>query len=132
MTLSILIAAIAGIVIGGLWYGPLFGKTWIKLMGITPKQIKECKKKSMGKSYAMCFIGQVITAYVLSMFIQIVGAKTAPSGAMIGFWAWLGFTAMSQLNIVIWEGKSWQLFWLNALHYLVALLVMGGILGAWM
>ena len=130
--ISILIAAIAGMVIGALWYGPLFGVQWMKLMGITPKQIKAAQKKGMGKSYTLCFLGLLVMAYVLQMFIQIVGAKTIPSGAMIGFWAWLGFLVTSQLNSVLWEQKSWELYSLNVLHYLVVLLVMGGVLGAWM
>jgi len=131
MFLAILAAAIVGMIIGALWYGPLFGGQWMKLMGITPKQIKECQKKGMGKSYALCFLGLLVTAYVLHMFIKMAGAQTFSSGAMVGFWAWLGFLATSQLNSVIWENKSWQLYRLNVLHYLVVLLVMGAILAGW-
>ena len=129
--LSVIVSAIVGMVIGSLWYSVLFGKLWMQLSGITPKQMTEAKKKSMGKSYALCFVGLLLMSYVLGMFIQIVKASTLPGGAMIGFWLWLGFIATTQLNSVLWENKSWKLYWLSALHYLVMLLVMGAILAAW-
>ena len=34
--IGILAAAVAGFVIGGLWYGPLFGKAWMAARGISP------------------------------------------------------------------------------------------------
>lgn len=33
--LAILVAAVLSMVLGFLWYGPLFGKEWTKLMGVT-------------------------------------------------------------------------------------------------
>ncbi len=39
-------------IIGSLWYGALFGKTWMKLSKITDKQMKEMKKKCVGMSYS--------------------------------------------------------------------------------
>jgi hypothetical protein len=34
--LAVIAAAIAAVGVGVLWYGPLFGKEWMKLMGYTP------------------------------------------------------------------------------------------------
>ena len=34
--LDVLVTALAGFVIGGLWYGPLFSKPWMKASGVTP------------------------------------------------------------------------------------------------
>ena len=44
-------AAVAAMVIGFLWYGPLFGKQWTKLMNFDKKKIDEAKRKGMGKIY---------------------------------------------------------------------------------
>jgi len=38
--IPILIATIASFIFGFLWYGPLFGKQWMNLMGFTKKSIK--------------------------------------------------------------------------------------------
>ena len=40
--LAVLAAAVSNMVLGFLWYGPLFGKTWSKLMGwgeMTPEKM---------------------------------------------------------------------------------------------
>ena len=47
---AVLVAAIVGFIIGILWYGPLFGKSWMRLMGMTDKQLKEARQKGMGKT----------------------------------------------------------------------------------
>ena len=44
--LAVLVAAIVSMVIGGLWYSPLlFGNVWMKLSGITQKDVEKAKKK---------------------------------------------------------------------------------------
>lgn len=129
--LAILIAAIAGTVIGALWYGPVFGKLWIRLSGFTKKDMEKAKKQGMGKSYTLAFLGTLIMAGVLECLLAEVGATTPLRGATWGFYAWLGFIVTTLLNSVLWEGRPWKIYWLNIGHYLVVLLAMGLILGAW-
>ena len=38
--LATLVATMLGFVLGALWYGPLFGKTWMAATGLTPDQIR--------------------------------------------------------------------------------------------
>ena len=35
--LAVIAAAIASFVLGGLWFGPLFGSAWMKENGFTPE-----------------------------------------------------------------------------------------------
>ncbi len=131
--LAVVVASIAGMAIGFVWYSPLaFGKTWMKLMGKSAKDMESEKKKSnMPMTMGVGFISTLVMAYVLSLFIQYMGASTPVQGAMTAFWAWLGFVATVTLSSVLWEGKPVKLYILNAAHYLVALLVMGAIIAAW-
>ena len=76
-------------------------------------------------------MGVLIMSYVLAHFVQIAQAVTFGQGMQLGFWIWLGFVVTSFLNSVLWEGKSWQLYALNISHYLVVLVLAGGILAAW-
>lgn len=129
---AVLVASVASMVIGGLWYSPLlFGKAWTKLSGMTEKQLAEAKKKGMAKSYIAAYVGSALMAYILAHFAKYAGAATPIEGAMAGFWAWLGFVAPVLSGAVLWEGKPVKLYILNIAHYLVALLVMGAIVAAW-
>jgi hypothetical protein len=64
-----------------------------------------------------------------SAYMKVTGVS---AGLMAGFWNWLGFIAPVTLGVVLWEGKSWKLWFLQGGHYLVSLLVMGVILALWM
>ena len=129
--LSVLAAAIASMVIGFLWYVPLFGKQWIKLMKFDDKKLKEAKKKGMGKAYALTFLTSLIMSYVLAYFVGYMEASTISEGAILGFWVWIGFFATTQLGIVIWEGKPVKLYLLKTLNELATLAAMGAILAVW-
>jgi hypothetical protein len=58
--LAVVVAAIVSMVIGGLWYGPLFGKMWVELSGMTEEKVATAKAKGMWKSYLIMFIGSLI------------------------------------------------------------------------
>ena len=129
--LAVLVAAVASMVVGFLWYGPLFGKQWVKLMKIDDKKIKEAKQKGMGKTYFLAFLTTLVMSYVLAHFVDYVEAKTIADGVILGFWIWIGFLATTQIGSVFWEGKPVKLYLINTSHYLVALAVMAAILAVW-
>ena len=133
--LAVLAAAIASMVLGYLWYGPLFGKIWIAASGMTPDKIEAAKAKGMTTSYILMFVGSLVMAYILShalvFAMSYLGTSGVSAGFTAGFWNWLGFIAPVTLGSVLWEGKSWKLWILNNSYYLVSLLAMGMILAMW-
>ena len=125
---AIVVAAIAQFVIGWIWYGPLFGKTWMSMMGMSQQSMS---REGMGKTMVLTFIGSLVTAAVLSMLVGWMGAKTLGAGIAAGFWAWLGFVATVTLGGVLFAKMSWNLYILNNAYQLVSLAVMGAILARW-
>jgi len=125
---AIVIAAIAQFIIGWVWYGPLFGKTWMSMMGMSQQSMS---REGMGKIMTLNFIGSLVTAAVLSMLVGWMGAKTLGAGIAAGFWAWLGFVATVTLGGVLFAKMSWNLYILNNAYQLVSLAVMGAILAKW-
>lgn len=121
--LGVLAAGVAAMVVGFLWYGPLFGKAWMKLSGY-----KMGGTGNMNSLYAIQYVASVATAYVLAVFLGLTGATTLEAALPIAVWLWLGFQATLKLGVVLWEGKSWNLFFLEAGHSLVTLLVMAAVL----
>lgn len=132
--LAVLFAAVASMIVGYLWYGPLFGDLWMKEMGMKGSNMSESAKHGMAKSYGIMFMGSLIMAYVLahaivfaSTYLNMTGV---PAGLMSGFWNWLGFIAPVTLGSVLWEGKSFKLWLINNGYWLATLLVMGVILAS--
>ena len=128
--LAVLTATIVSFFLGFLWYGPLFGKRWMKLMNFTEKNIKNMKLTPM-KAMTLGFVTTLITVYVLAMFLKIAQVETISSGLIIGFWIWLGFFATTSLGSFLWEGKSINLYLFNNAFNLINILIVSGILSVW-
>jgi hypothetical protein len=128
--LAVLVAAVVSMILGGLWYGPLFGKVWIKLSGVKMPASKTEMKKTMTFGYGGGFVLSLLTAYVLAHFLVLMDVQDAPAAAQIAFWTWLGFSFPIMAESVLWEGKAFKLLALNAGFRLVALSVMALILAA--
>lgn len=136
--LAVLVCGIASMALGFIWYGPLFGKVWMSLSGISPERIEAAKSGqggSMAKLYALSFAGSLVMAYVLahslvfaSAYLNVTGIS---AGLQAGFWSWLGFIAPVTLGSVLWDGKPWKLWLLNNAYQLLLLLIMGTILAVW-
>lgn len=123
--LLILIAAISSFVIGGIWYGPLFGKAWMKEFGFTTEDLK---KRKLVKVFGTSLILMLIAAINLAMFI---GTDTNISyGATAGFLAGLGWVGTLLGVIYLFEMRSFKAWLINAGYCIVSLTTMGAILGA--
>lgn len=133
--LAVLLAAVASIVIGFLWYGPVFGKPWMKLMGFSKDDIEKAKKKGMTQTYVIMILGSLVMSYVLAHTTEFAMTYTKTysimGGLMSGFWTWLGFMAPIQMDEVLWGGKPWKLYFLNTGYRLASLLAMGVIIATW-
>lgn len=130
---AILLAAVASMGVGFLWYSPLlFAKPWMKEMGLTEKSL-QAKQKEMGSLYFLSFIGSLVMAYVLAhsyVFAgEYMGVEGTQAALTTAFWSWLGFVAPVQMTEVLFGGKSWKLYYLNTGYQLASLLVMGLVLG---
>ena len=134
--LAVIVAAFANMVLGALWYGPLFGEAWKTMMAFSPEKLAAMKAKGMAMSYGLMAIGSILMAWVLAHAIIFAGAFLEmgglSTGLMAGFMNWLGFVVPVTVGAVLWEGRSWKLWWLNASYSLVGFLIMGAILSVWM
>lgn len=132
--LAILTCGIASMILGSVWYGPLFGKPWMTMSGIKkPDVITTAIKKSMARSYFLMFIGSLLMAFILSNILayNVPASAGIVAGLAAGFCNWLGFVAPVTLGTVLWESKPWKLWFINAGYYLLQLMVFGVILVLW-
>ena len=123
--LAIIIAALANIVIGFLWYGNFaFGKSWVQLSG-----------RSMGAGqqpgplYALTIVGAVVQAIAMSWFAAQTGANSGSAGALLGLFVGLGFIAPAMFADVLFAGRPARLYAITAGYQVFAAVVQGIIIG---
>jgi hypothetical protein len=125
--LAVIVAAVVKFALGAAWYSPvLFAKQWQSLTGQSAADVRA----GLMPALIAEAIGDLIMAYVLARFVAAFGFGFN-SGVLVGFMAWLGFVATVMANQIFYERKPQQLVMINAGYILVALLVMGAILGLW-
>jgi hypothetical protein len=131
---SVLVAAVATMVVGFLWYSPvLFARPWMLAMGYDPedKAKLEQMRKSAGPAYAISFVASLVMAFVLAKIIDIATVDSAFYGMKIGFAVWLGFVTTVQLTAKLFGNQSTKLYLINTGYQLVCYLAMGAILAVW-
>ena len=129
---AVLVSGIASMVIGSIWYGPLFGKKFMHEMGMDgwSEEKKNKMRKSMVKSYVGQFVASVVSFYFLAWLMIATGMMSVMGGMSLAFVLWLGFVVPLKLGEALWGGKM-SLFWMGVGANLVTLLVVGAIIGGW-
>jgi hypothetical protein len=118
--LAVVIATVANIVIGYVWYMPMvFGKRWEAAAGRTIAAVAPAM-------YAVLVVTSLLVAYGLALLFGGIGVV---NGAIWGALIWLYFVATITAGAVLFEGRSWMYWAIVNGYWLLALVVMGGIVG---
>jgi predicted neutral ceramidase superfamily lipid hydrolase len=125
-------------VLGFLWYGPIFGKSYMAVIGGKKREEmsdKECKEmdKQMRPVYVLNIIVSIVTILVLSCVLRQYMVMDVVEGVKIALLMWLGFIMPIQAGGALWSGKSkklsWTMFLLTA-GYQLAIMLLGGVIWA--
>ena len=130
--LAVFASAVASMVIGSIWYGPLLGKEFMEAMGMdkwTPEH-KARMKKSMMMSYILQFVSSIFMFDVLAWLMASLGQMNVRGGLLVATLLWIGFVVPLKFGDALWGGKM-ILFWISISNMLVTLFVAAAIIGAW-
>lgn len=120
--LAVVLATVLVFVIGGLWYGPLFGKAWQADTGVTREQVGH-PAKVFGCAAAFGLIGAYATAVLCGPAPQLTGATLTGLGVGVAVAAGFGINYM-------FAAKSWRLFLIDGVYSLILFTAMGAVIGA--
>ncbi|MBA3789203.1 DUF1761 domain-containing protein [Patescibacteria group bacterium] len=128
---AVLVSAIGFMIVGTLWYGPLFGKQWRSLIGVTPEKMKNTPNGAMVRPMIFVFIVALVTSFVIAVLLKSLLITTPLVALELAFVVWLGFIATTLLNRVLFEQSSMKLYFINISQSLVAFLFSSLILVLW-
>jgi hypothetical protein len=138
---AVIVCAVVAQGLGFVWYGPLFGDKYARIIGGKTKaemSDEECKEmnKKMGPVYALNFIMGVITVLALACVFNHYIVMGADAGIKTALALWFGFVMPMHAGMAMWSGKpkkmAWNLFLISTGYQAVAFAIFGAILGAWM
>lgn len=119
-------AAISSFLVGGIWYGPVFGRAWMQAFGLSEEDLGK-------RNLPMVFGGSLLLALIASINLEMfIGAEADLAfGTAAGFFAGLGWVATFLGILYLFEMQSMKAYLINAGYCVVALTLMGAVLGAW-
>ena len=138
--LAVLAAGIFPMIVGALWYGPLFGKRWLALMETTAEEIQEGFNPL--KTYGGSFLLALITAFILAQLFSALGDAAriisvagkggdALDGVYLALLALIAFILPVGYQSLAFEGRKAGLVWLNLGYNAAALIGQAVIIAVW-
>jgi hypothetical protein len=129
--IAVLAAAVAGWLVGAVWYGVL-SKQWMAALGWTEADMRgpDGKRRMPMGPMILAFIAQIIMALMLAGVIgHIGGAATIVTGLVSGVLVWFGFVITTIAVNNAFQKKKAMLTVIDGGHWLAVLVVQGLILG---
>ncbi len=156
--LAILVASLVPMVLGFIWYGPmLFQKAWMRESGMTEEKMKG---GNMAVIFGLSFVLAILLAFFVQFLaihqtgvVSLVGGDPTAEGILPSFQAFMDdygsnfrtfkhgvlHGAVAGIFFVfpimatngMFERKSWKLTFINVGYWTLALMLMGGIVCAW-
>jgi len=159
--LVLLGAGLIPMIIGSIYYGPIFGNAWMKSLGKTKEDLEGGNMAvifglayvlscALAMGMAMMSIHQngVMQLFATHPDFAVAGTevnnlyttimdnygerhRTFGHGAVHGVFAWL-LVAMPLIVIIsLFERKTWKNIGINVLYWLIVLALMGGVVCQW-
>ncbi len=136
--IAIAVAAIVPLVVGSIYYGPLFGKVWQKEVGITDEELKA---GNYVKIFGLSLLFAVVLAFTIWAEVMMGGAPgeahgqapylTFKHGALHGVLLSVFFLLPILGTIALYERKSLRYVLLTVGYWGISMAIMGGIINVW-
>jgi len=108
-----------------LWYGPIMGKRWMGVVGLTEEQIKE---GSMGLIYGGAFAFSLLASWTLEhTYTSYTYELSFFARVLLSFGVALGFIVPAIGTNYMFSQKSKALFFIDAGYWLLFYIAMGAV-----
>ena len=138
--LAILAAAIIPNAFGALFYGALFGKTWLQSFGKTEEDMKGNEVVTYGIAFVMSFIIAFFVRFVIGMGhknvneageLIIASHETFGHGAFHGLMICIGFIIPVIVSLGLFHKATAKNILLNVVFWAICFALMGGVVDVW-
>ena len=125
--LAVWVAAIAYYLFGWLWYGLLFGNTWMGLINKSPADIQASAGVLVG-SFVLGLILSYATAIALTRRPE---DQTVQQGVSFAIFMGLAIYGTQTLNNALYEKRPIALWLIDAGYVIIGFAIIAAIIGGW-
>ena len=131
---AVAVGAVLSMVIGAIWYGPLFGKKWMEIIGVSGMDEETRKKmqKSAGPLYAVQFL---LTLFQVLVLAHLLAGSKMEGGLVQSVCIWAAFIIPTLAGSVMWTNDTGRLKWSRFLiqggYQLIMFVIYGLLIQYW-
>jgi hypothetical protein len=127
--LAIVVAAVACFLLEAAWYS-FFLQGWLNGIGRTQAWLMS-QGVNPALQYGTALISAAVIATAISCVTQLTGPQTTLRGIKAAALLWLGFVVTTWATEYVFEVRTYMLFAINMGFWLLGMVLMGAIVGAW-
>jgi Protein of unknown function (DUF1761) len=128
---AVLVAGAIGFGLGGVWYR-LLAAPWKAAHGFSAEQIRAHHGKGAPPwPLIIALAADLIMAWMLAGVMGHLGEVSLKNGVISAAFLWFGFVITTLAVNNTFGMRKTALIWIDGGHWLVVMLVMGAIIGAW-
>ena len=121
--IRILFAVFAFFMLGGLWYSLLFGKVWIKEVGMTKEDTQ-----SGSKNMFFALLPNLVMVLAVAYFVHVTSTHGVWRGFYLGLKIGIGFIAAQAVLNNFFHHGNWKLVGIDVGYAVLGLGLVGAIL----
>ena len=126
---AILVAAVACFLFEAGWY-TLFLQSWLDGIGRSMSWL-ENSGMNPAFQYGTALVSAAVIATSISCVTQLTGPQTALRGIRVAVSLWFGLVLTTWATEYIFEVRTLKIFAINTGFWLLGMVLMGAIVGAW-
>ena len=131
--LAIFVAAVLAFVLGGIYYGPLFGRTWERVNGYDRSEAELQRVRAAApKAYVVSFVSFLVMSAALTVLADYIVLSSPAQALKLAILAFVGFVAPVGWIATAYAGRPWRAWLLDAGYQLLYLLAMSLVVVLWM
>jgi len=124
--IAVILGAVFNMGLGALWYGPLFGTMWLRVIGKKREEIQ-----SSAAMYLLPLAASLVSAYILAVLIAGLGIDVWWQGLVMGVVVWVGVGSTATLTTGTFEDAPLAAWLLFALYQLIVYAAEGLVFAVW-
>jgi hypothetical protein len=125
--LAVLVAAVAGYLLGAIWYTPaVFGNRWMAALEKKPEELG-----SPVLALTVSALTTALTGVCLAFLLRGLGIQTLGAGVVCGIVIGGGIVFASMLSDYLFQSRSMTLLWIQGGYRLLYVVLICAIIAGW-
>ncbi len=126
--LAITVSSVIYFGLGSVWFGPLFGKEWLRLVGLS---LTEEDKKNAPFMFAKTFLLDFVITLATALTIVLTKTETIADALKLSAILGLGFVIAPFLGNYMYAKRSMKLFLIEGFYHVICIIIVSIILTMW-